>query len=175
LLDVIVMFMALGLIIFRYRSLEKTLPDLPPMPVPAASSAESAARGTDANVQDSVLQEQREEQTALQEIEQPAEPAMAEAEADVTSALLEKRNIGFSFRHSKAKKVQIIGDFNNWVPQPLKKGKNYIWKITLRLAPGEYAYNFVVDGKPIRDPYNQKICNAGRGFTNSYLKVNPAR
>jgi hypothetical protein len=45
------------------------------------------------------------------------------------------------------------------------------WALTVPLEPGEYAYNFVVDGRPIRDPNNPKVCDIGRGFKNSLLKV----
>lgn len=83
----------------------------------------------------------------------------------------DKRNIGFTFRHSKAATVEIIGDFNGWIPEPMNKGQDNRWSAILALPPGEYAYNFVIDGKPIRDPNNPKICNIGRGFPNSYLKV----
>jgi len=58
------------------------------------------------------------------------------------------------------KKVEIIGSFNNWIPQPLVKSEKHMWKISLALSPGEYAYNFIADGKPIKDPFNQKTVNA---------------
>ena len=72
------------------------------------------------------------------------------------------------------KKVEIIGDFTDWIPKKmLKKQTKQVVEVTLALAPGDYAYNFVINGKPKRDPNNAKICNAGRGFPNSFLKVKP--
>jgi hypothetical protein len=55
----------------------------------------------------------------------------------------------------------------------MNQAGNNTWKFSIALPPGDYAYNFVADGKPVRDPYNLKVCNAGRGFVNSYLKVKP--
>jgi len=81
------------------------------------------------------------------------------------------RRIGFTFFNSKCKKVEVIGDFNNWAPAPMQKINAKQWALTVPLEPGEYAYNFVVDGRPIRDPNNPKVCDIGRGFKNSLLKV----
>lgn len=120
----------------------------------------------------------------------PAAPAPAEQPSDVKSAPVPKnvvpaakrpttdptaqpRKIAFSYRNSKVKMVQIIGDFNDWIPARMARGADHKWSVTLSIKPGEYAYNFVVDGRPIRDPNNPKICDAGRGFANSYLKVKP--
>lgn len=150
-LDIIVMALALGLIIFRYSSLTETSP-LPLRPVPAGVPAASVPPVT-----------------------APANTVPSSLEADVTENLEPAnelpRNIGFQFRHSKARKVEVVGDFNGWVPKPMVKGKDYRWTVTLAIPAGEYAYNFVVDGKPIRDPNNPKICDVGRGFPNSLLKV----
>lgn len=85
------------------------------------------------------------------------------------------RNIRFTYRHSAAKRVEIIGEFNGWIPKLLTKGEKHTWKIDLSIEPGEYAYNFVVDGRPIRDPNNPNITNVGRGFENSKLIVKPVQ
>ncbi len=81
------------------------------------------------------------------------------------------RNILFSYRNSKPSQVKIIGSFNDWVPQPMKKGKNHTWTIPVPLAPGDYTYNFLVDGKVIRDPNNPRTANEGRSF----LTVKPKK
>jgi len=89
-----------------------------------------------------------------------------------TTSSQQIRNILFQYRRSTAKNVAIIGDFNDWVPQPLEKHKN-VWKIIIQLAPGEYLYNFLVDGKVILDPNNHKepVMNKERGFKSSILIV----
>ena len=110
----------------------------------------------------------------------PAEPAPAPApstptvkEATPPARSSAARNILFQYRDSVPKRVAIAGDFNDWSPQLMKKDKNYLWKIALLLEPGEYAYNFIVDGKMIRDPSNRDSTDAGRKIPSSLLKVRP--
>lgn len=188
-LDIIVMLMAIGLIVFRYSSLTGSGVKLDPVvehtasddlrtdsAVPASEGTSSPLpRGTDAVSADAAA--------AADEIlgappaesdwdEADAKPAAKKAAVKKTSSG-SARHIGFAYRNSKVKKVEIIGDFNDWNPAPMKKGANHTWAISVDIVPGDYAYNFVVDGKPVRDPNNPKVCNVGRGFPNSYLKVKP--
>lgn len=79
------------------------------------------------------------------------------------------RRIRFSYRNSKPLRVEIIGDFNKWQPQAMTRGKNFEWYATFPLRPGEYTYNFIVDGKVIRDPNNPRTASEGR----SLLTVKP--
>jgi 1,4-alpha-glucan branching enzyme len=81
------------------------------------------------------------------------------------------RRIGFTYFNSKCKKVELIGDFNKWVPEPMEQINEKQWAIAVAIAPGDYGYNFIVDGRPIKDPNNPKVCDVGRGFPNSLLKV----
>ncbi len=83
------------------------------------------------------------------------------------------RNILFQYRSSKARSVSIIGEFNDWIPQPLQKKDKNLWQITLKLKPGKYAYNYLVDGNIILDPNNLKKPVKIRDFESSYLIVNP--
>lgn len=161
-IDLAIIVMTAGLLYYRYTIItapgqpsipsttNNTKPKQPPIaePVPA----QQPAAGTTA--------------TAPKHIVPPAEPPAANATA-------QPRKIAFSYRNSKVKMVQIIGDFNDWIPARMVRGADHKWTVTLTIKPGEYAYNFVVDGRPVRDPNNPKICDAGRGFANSYLKVKP--
>ena len=81
------------------------------------------------------------------------------------------RNIRFSYRDSRPSRVEIVGSFNGWTPAALVKGDNHVWSITLALPPGEHTYNFLVDGKPVRDPNNPRTAAEGR----SLLVVRPAQ
>jgi hypothetical protein len=148
--DLLVMLFALGLMVIRYRSL-----NVVPAPLPVVRTKQPAATRP--------LPETPSTAGVLPEPSVPKEPAAASTD--------ETRNIAFVFRHSKANKVEVIGDFNGWIPQPMIKGQDYRWSITIPIPPGEYAYNFVLDGRPIRDPYNQRTVDVGRGFPNSLLKV----
>lgn len=178
-LDLLVMVLAAGLIVYRYHSLARlssleasasrniaapavpVVPETVKAPEPAQAQQPTAdIAGTETSAED-----------AAPQIEPPGTPAEPAAEAKPAKG--KSRNIGFVYRNSKARKVHLIGDFNDWIPQPLTRDKDHKWSIAIAVAPGDYAYNFVVDGKPLRDPNNPKTCDAGRGFTNSYLKVKP--
>jgi hypothetical protein len=82
------------------------------------------------------------------------------------------RNIQFRYISSRANNVSVIGDFNDWTPQPLTKLKKNVWEIALKVKPGRYKYNYIVDGKVVLDPYNKKTpVKTSRGFESSILEL----
>ncbi len=81
------------------------------------------------------------------------------------------KNILFQYRDSIPKTVSVVGDFNDWDPEPMTKSKTHTWTLSLQLEPGEYAYNFVVDGRLIRDPSNRKSKSAGQRIPSSIITV----
>jgi hypothetical protein len=93
------------------------------------------------------------------------EPAIPFAEADVPSL----RNISFAYYSKTARKVSLMGDFNDWVPQPMvKEGSS--WKVVVRIPEGTYLYNFLVDGKTVTDPGNKRPTQiSSQGFKSSVL------
>ena len=83
------------------------------------------------------------------------------------------RNILFTYRSATAKTVAIIGDFNDWTPEPMNR-ENFNWNIVKRVPPGKYLYNFVIDGRPVLDPNNLRPPeDNNRGFRSSVLIVKP--
>ena len=50
------------------------------------------------------------------------------------------------FRMLDARSVSIAGNWNAWTPAPLRSVGESVWEATLRLAPGVYYFNLVVDG-----------------------------
>jgi hypothetical protein len=50
------------------------------------------------------------------------------------------------FRMAAARSVAIAGNWNTWTPAPLRGLGDDIWEAALRLAPGVYYFNLVVDG-----------------------------
>jgi len=48
-----------------------------------------------------------------------------------------------------AKEVFVAGDFNGWdtSSHPMKRDKEGVWKVKLRLPPGRYEYKFFADGE----------------------------
>jgi len=69
--------------------------------------------------------------------------------------------------------VYISGQFNDWAADadPLTKGDDDIWRVTLTLAPGQYEYKFVVDGTWMEDPGNPDSVADPFGGNNSLLTV----
>lgn len=101
------------------------------------------------------------------EIRQAPAPAPPEAKP-----LEAQPEISFAFRDPGARQVAVAGDFNGWKPEPMKKDASQSWGLKLSLAPGRYAYNFIVDEKMIRDPSNKESENVeGRKVPASVLVV----
>lgn len=69
--------------------------------------------------------------------------------------------------------VFVSGSFNKWSYSsiPMLK-KNGVWTTTIQLEPGEYSYQFIVNGYPMLDPRNDNNIKKENGEFNSVLKVN---
>lgn len=68
-----------------------------------------------------------------------------------------------------AGKVMLTGNFNNWNSNELIMTKvSGGWQLIYKLAPGNYEYKFIVDGKWMPDPSNPYTIGSGN-FTNSCL------
>ena len=81
-------------------------------------------------------------------------------------------NVTFKFRdYYWASSVAVSGSFNNWSFSsiPLLK-KNGVWTTTINLKPGEYSYQFIVNGYPMLDPKNGDTIKEN-GQIMSLLKV----
>ncbi len=66
-----------------------------------------------------------------------------------------KAGILFSLDAPDAHRVQLAGDFNEWVPEGNEmQFSSGIWRKMLALAPGRYRYRYVVDGRWQADPLN---------------------
>lgn len=87
--------------------------------------------------------------------------------------------IPVTFRYSgKCEKgVFVKGDFNAWNAKshPLQKVSDSVYAATLNLDPGEYGYQFVVDGKGVFDAGNPIRRSNGFGGENSVLAVKETR
>jgi glycosidase len=70
--------------------------------------------------------------------------------------------------------VYLAGSFNDWSPdKDLMKDddKDGIYELTLKLAPGQYQYKFVVDGSWLADPSASAEADDGYGGKNSMVDV----
>jgi len=81
----------------------------------------------------------------------------------------------FRYRNADATRVNLAGDFNAWDPtaDPMTdENGDGEWTLFYPLAPGRYAYKFVVDGERwIADPTNPDSEPDGFDGRNSILVI----
>ena len=106
---------------------------------------------------------------------EPQGPAKAGPSVAVSPRVQIIREVKIYFYYPPALKVAVMGDFNGWDSEgvPLKPaGKPGLWTANLRLPPGAYSYNFIVDGEVlVPDPNAANQTPDGYGGTNSILLV----
>jgi chromosome partitioning protein len=83
------------------------------------------------------------------------------------------KEVVFRFDITESDRVQIAGEFNNWIPD-----KNVETEIldgslqkVLRVSPGGYEYRLIIDGVWQQDPANPKAAPNDMGGYNSLLNV----
>jgi len=69
--------------------------------------------------------------------------------------------------------VSVAGTFNNWdaARNPMRKGRDGLWRCTLWLPTGRHEYRFVVDGAWLSDPKAAASAPNPFGGSNSILEV----
>jgi chromosome partitioning protein len=81
----------------------------------------------------------------------------------------------FSIRAPDAHRVQLAGDFNGWTPDDAgMRPDGAIWTSVLKLRPGRYRYRYIVDGRWLSDPLNERREPAPFGGDNSVVELNEA-
>ena len=87
---------------------------------------------------------------------------------------ISRNKVEFVYFGLKSTEVQLIGDFNNWLPDqhslkfdPAKK----VWRTQIKLDAGSYQYQYVVDGKITPDPENPTRAVAVSGKPSSVVEV----
>ncbi|MCX8107892.1 MAG: isoamylase early set domain-containing protein [Verrucomicrobiae bacterium] len=62
--------------------------------------------------------------------------------------------VNFFFVAPHAKKVTLVGEFNDWDPEshPMQRRPDGSWSIQVQLHHGHHLYKFMVDGQPALDP-----------------------
>ena len=84
------------------------------------------------------------------------------------------KSVTFTVHADAGKSVYVAGEFNNWDASAKKmtyKEKDGIYSATLKLAPGEYQYKFVIDGTWCADPENVNSVANDQGTFNSVVTV----
>ena len=90
-----------------------------------------------------------------------------------TSRPPDPQRVRFEFTDPTATIVGLAGTFNRWQPDSKtlhSSGTGHWWKETT-LAPGDYEYCFIVDGKWTPDPLVRETVPNPFGGRNSILKV----
>ena len=69
------------------------------------------------------------------------------------------------------KQVCLAGSFNDWQPVSMKKQKNGLYALELKMSKGQHEYKFVVDGVWQSDPENTDTVQNGLGTVNSVVNI----
>jgi predicted esterase len=77
----------------------------------------------------------------------------------------------FRLEKPDAKSVELVGEFNHWKAQPMKRQSDGAWTLTLSAPPGTYGYKFLVNGTEwIFDPNNPNRKKVD-GIENSSIEI----
>jgi chromosome partitioning protein len=99
-------------------------------------------------------------------------PSMSEPGAGPDRA--EEKDVVFRFEAPAHAAVQVAGDFNDWMPEPLHFSESHgtqVWRKTICLKQGTYEYKYLVDGRWLIDPHNSRAVHDPYGGMNSLLSV----
>jgi hypothetical protein len=105
------------------------------------------------------------------------------ASNQVTESLIPVANTGaaplavqqFTYYQKGLKSVAIVGQFNDWDADSTKltEVSPGVWSVSLRLRPGFYEYQFILDGNQrVTDPTMPQT-SSDFGSPNSVVKVSP--
>ncbi len=83
------------------------------------------------------------------------------------------KRLTFTFRGAPGKRVSIAGDFNNWDPfmDYLTEFEPGLYRITLRVGPGDHYYYYFSEGRRILDQYNPATGISQDGDVVSYFSA----
>lgn len=158
---------AVGYLIWqRYLELQKPAPPPPPPPpIEAPPTPELEPVVTSTETSSVVLSTA----PAAVELSTPtvvavSTPAVAALPTGESKAMNGTKTTRFTYYSRTANQVQIVGDFNNWTPQQFRRNAKGGWFLSLPIPPGDYSYNYLVDGKTVRDPNQPRTDTQGRSL-----------
>lgn len=104
-----------------------------------------------------------------------AESLLNKMKASLTKPIVfgNKQEIEFTLRAPQASSIFLAGTFNNWKTDSLamKKGRDGVWKIRIKMAPGRYEYKFFVDGEWSQDISGSDAVANAFGTRNRVISV----
>lgn len=79
----------------------------------------------------------------------------------------------FRLEAPSADTVKLVADFTGWDKRPLDltQAEKGVWRLTVALPPGRYAYRFLVDGEWCDDPACQHCEPNPFGTRNAVIEV----
>lgn len=78
----------------------------------------------------------------------------------------------FQIASKNARWVEIAGDFNHWIPEPLvRRSDEGVWQKVIPMAPGTFRYKYIIDGEWQIDPYLPTQMLNAYGTFDSYLEL----
>ena len=102
----------------------------------------------------------------------PKKPCAAKKAAAPKAAKAVEKSVVFTIRADVGKAVYLAGCFNDWNPTGKKMTfKAGVYSATVKLAPGEYQYKFIIDGTWCADPENVNAVANDQGTFNSVIVV----
>ncbi len=112
----------------------------------------------------------------VERVRQKAAKAEVKGEKKTKGKIVEtggEKEVQFVFEGPEANQVYLVGEFNQWNTQsiPMKKDKKGIWKKKMKLAPGRYEYQFLVDGNWTPDVSCPEVVTNSFGTRNCVLRV----
>ncbi len=116
------------------------------------------------------------------EVLQQESPSLSETRRDQTAAVpapagpaLTPDGVRFVLEAPTAARVQLVGDFNQWVIDGNEmEPAGSVWTKIVKLGPGRYRYRYVVDGQWQSDPGNGAIEPCPFGGHDSVLVLDGA-
>ncbi|RJO64609.1 MAG: glycoside hydrolase [Candidatus Omnitrophota bacterium] len=91
----------------------------------------------------------------------------------MAKVMTKSRSQEFKLHAPQAKRVSLVGTFNNWdiKANPAKKDSTGNWMLKVSLKPGKYEYKFYVDGSWINDPRCASAVYNPFGTQNSIVEI----
>lgn len=91
---------------------------------------------------------------------------------DATATVSEEKII-FHVQAVKARRVCLVGDFNNWnaAAHPMHPQADGTWMVELHLPRGRHYYQFLVDGEPMLDPDAMAVVRKDRSSRVSLIAL----
>lgn len=84
-----------------------------------------------------------------------------------------ERRVHLSFDLPEAREVYVAGDFNSWDTQslPMKKTKEGVWEVNLKLPSGRYEYKLFADSSWVEDIPTPEMVSNPFGTQNFVIQV----